>query len=74
MCAKRWPVSYVRYPVLYSGLKICYAENKSTSSTTEGQTQKVAWTCSFRCKSLSDKEVAMIVSLKQIFHDDIPEI
>ena len=37
--------------------------------------KKTAWTCSFRCKSLSGKDVATIVSLKQIFHNDIiPEL
>ena len=56
------------------GSKSCSADSRSNDSTAEHQAQKIMWTCSFRCKSLSDKDVTKIVSLKQIFHSDIPEL
>ena len=55
------------------GSKMCPGDkfSRRNSSSTEDQDQKIVWTCSSCCKSLSDKEIALIVSLKNIFYNDI---
>ena len=50
-------------------------DSKSQSKgSTDSQTQTNKWSCSPRCKRLSDNEIATIVSLKNVFDNDIPDL
>ena len=45
-----------------------------SKGTTDSQAQTNKWSCSPQCKTLSDKEIATIVSLKNVFDSDIPDL
>ena len=45
-----------------------------SKGTTDSQAQTNQWSCSPRCKTLSDNEIATIVSLKNVFDSDIPDL
>ena len=45
-----------------------------SKETTDSQAQTNKWSCSPRCKTLSDNEIATIVSLKSVFDSDIPDL
>ena len=46
----------------------------SSKETTDCQAQTNKWSCSPRCKTLSDNEIATTVSLKNVFDDDISDL
>ena len=45
-----------------------------SKKSTDSQAQINKWNCSPRCKTLSDNEIATIVSLKNVFDSDIPDL
>ena len=45
-----------------------------SKQTTDNQPKKHNWSCTPRCKSLTDKEVAKIVSLKNKSVNDVPDL
>ena len=56
-------------------MEIPGVDSKSQSKeTTDNQAQTNKWSCSSRCKTLSDNEIATIVSLKNVFDNDIPDL
>ena len=55
--------------------KTSIGDSKSQSKQTiDSQAQRNKWSCSPRCKTLSDDEIATIVSLKNVFNNDIPDL
>ena len=51
------------------------SDGKSQSKkTTDSQAQTNQWSCSPRCKTLSDNEIGIIVRLKNVFDNDIPDL
>ena len=58
-----------------SCVKTSTGESKSQSKeTTDSPVQTYRWSCSPRCKTLSDNEIATIVGLKNVFDNDIPDL
>ena len=56
-------------------MKTSTGESKSQSKeTTDSRVQTYRWSCSPRCKTLSDNEIATIVGLKNVFDNDIPDL
>ena len=45
-----------------------------TKETIDSQAQANKWSCSPRCKTLSDNEIGTVIGLKNVFDNDIPDL
>ena len=48
--------------------------NCQSKESTDSQAQTKKWSCSPRCKTLSDNEIATIIRLKNVFDNDIYDL